>query len=149
MNDAEFMRIALARAVESAARGEVPVGAVLIDNQGRVIASAGNGTVSGHDPVGHAEIQVLRMAGRKLENYRLPGTTMYVTLEPCAMCAGAMVHARIARLVYGATDPKTGAIVSKFNIGTDDRLNHAYKVTSGVLADECGKLLKDFFQKLR
>lgn len=149
MDDSEFMRIALARAIEAAARGEVPVGAVLVDVHGEVIASAGNETVGNNDPAGHAEMVVLRQAGRKLRNYRLPGATMYVTLEPCAMCAGAMVHARIARLVFGATDPKTGAVVSKFNIGTDNRLNHAYKITGGVLAEECGRLLRDFFQKLR
>lgn len=143
------MQIALARAEESAAKGEVPVGAVLVDGGGAVIASAGNETVCAHDPVGHAEIRALRIAAGKAGNYRLPHTTLYVTLEPCVMCAAAMVHARIARLVFGATDPKTGAVVSKYAIGSDGLLNHSFSVTGGVLADECGGVLRDFFQKRR
>lgn len=149
MEDRKFMKIALARAGESAGKGEVPVGAVLVDARGKVLASAGNETVSAHDPAGHAEIRALRMASEVMENYRLPGTTMYVTLEPCAMCAAAMVHARIERLVFGATDPKTGAVVSKYNIGVDGRLNHSFSVTGGVLEDECGQMLRDFFRDRR
>ena len=125
------------------------MGAILVNSDGDVLASAGNETVLAHDPVGHAEIRVLRMASERVENYRLPDTTLYVTLEPCAMCAAAMVHARINRLVFGATDSKTGAVVSKYNIGSDGRLNHAFSVTSGVLEDECSRLLRDFFQKRR
>lgn len=140
---------ALARAEESAAKGEVPVGAVLVAADGSLLASAGNETVCTHDPVGHAEIRVLRMASEKLGNYRLPETTLYVTLEPCAMCAAAMVHARIARLVFGATDPKTGAVVSKYRIGNDGLLNHSFGVTGGVMQEECARLLRDFFQKRR
>ena len=149
MVDSDFMLVALARAKESAGKGEVPVGAVLVDSDGNLLASAGNETVCVHDPVGHAEIRVLRMASEKMGNYRLPGTTLYVTLEPCAMCAAAMVHARIHRLVFGATDPKAGAVVSKYNIGNDGRLNHSFTVTGRVMEDECGQLLKDFFQKRR
>ncbi len=149
MDKSDFMKIALERAKESAKKGEVPVGAVLVDSNGDLLASAGNETVRAHDPVGHAEIRVLRMAAERLGNYRLPGTTMYVTLEPCAMCAAAMVHARINSLVFGATDPKTGAVVSKYNIGSDGQLNHSFNVVAGVLEDECGQLLRDFFQKRR
>ncbi|GAB4334993.1 MAG: tRNA adenosine(34) deaminase TadA [Desulfobulbaceae bacterium] len=148
-SDDEYMGIALARAHESAARGEVPVGAVLVDDSGVVIASAGNDTVSAHDPVGHAEIRVLRKAARVRENYRLPGTTMYVTLEPCAMCAAALVHSRVARLVFGARDPKTGAVVSLYHIGSDGLLNHSFSITGGVREEECGSLLREFFQMRR
>ena len=149
MDKRDFMKIALERAKESAEKGEVPVGAVLVDSNGDLLASAGNETIRAHDPVGHAEIRVLRMAAEKLGNYRLPGTTMFVTLEPCAMCAAAMVHARINSLVFGATDPKTGAVVSKYTIGSDGHLNHSFNVVAGVLEDECGQLLRDFFQKRR
>ena len=149
MDKRDFMKIALERAKESAEKGEVPVGAVLVDSNGDLLASAGNETIRDHDPVGHAEIRVLRMAAEKLGNYRLPGTTMFVTLEPCAMCAAAMVHARINSLVFGATDPKTGAVVSKYTIGSDGHLNHSFNVVAGVLEDECGQLLRDFFQKRR
>jgi len=105
--------------------------------------------VAANDPTGHAEIRVLRQAAVRVANYRLPGTTMYVTLEPCAMCAAAMVHARVRRLVFGAADPKTGAIVSRYRIGSDGRLNHVLQVTGGILAEECGRILKEFFQKRR
>ena len=148
-SDQEYMQIALTRADESGARGEVPVGAVLVDELGNIIASAGNIIVCSNDPVGHAEILTLRKAAEKIGNYRLPDTTMYVTLEPCAMCAAAMVHARIKRLVFGATDPKTGAVLSKYGIGSDGLLNHSFSVTGGVMEKECGQLLRDFFQKRR
>lgn len=147
--DLEFMRAALDLARLSGAAGEVPVGAVLVDTQGHVLAGSGNNTVSACDPTGHAEIRVLREAAAKVGNYRLTGTTLYVTLEPCAMCAAAMVHARIERLVYGAADPKTGAIVSKYRIGTDRELNHVFRVAGGIMEEECGAVLKDFFQKRR
>ncbi len=149
MTDSEYMRIALARARESAEGGEVPVGAVLVDLEGEILASAGNDTVGARDPVGHAEIRVLREASRIKENYRLPGTTMYVTLEPCAMCAAAMVHARIKRLVFGAADPKTGAVISRYCIGNDGLLNHSFDVRGGILEEECGQLLRDFFHRRR
>lgn len=148
-SDQEYMQIALTRADESGARGEVPVGAVLVDELGNIIASAGNIIVCSNDPVGHAEILTLRKAAEQIGNYRLPDTTMYVTLEPCAMCAAAMVHARIKRLVFGATDPKTGAVLSKYGIGSDGLLNHSFSVTGGVMEKECGQLLRDFFQKRR
>lgn len=148
-SDQEYMQIALTRADESGARGEVPVGAVLVDELGNIIASAGNTIVCSNDPVGHAEILTLRKAAEQIGNYRLPDTTMYVTLEPCAMCAAAMVHARIKRLVFGATDPKTGAVLSKYRIGSDGLLNHSFSVTGGVMEKECGQLLRDFFQKRR
>lgn len=143
-----MMEQALVEARQAATMGEVPVGAVLAVGH-KIIARAGNNLIAGSDPVGHAEIRVLRRAGIVLGNYRCPGTTLYVTLEPCPMCAGAMVHARIERLVFGAVDPKGGAVVSLYDIGRDDRLNHVFSVTSGVLADSCGWILKDFFQKLR
>jgi tRNA(adenine34) deaminase len=147
--DIKLMAIALAAAREAEVAQEVPVGAVLVDTEGRVVATAGNRTVSGHDPTGHAEIRVMRAAAAKLGNYRLPGTTLYVTLEPCTMCAAAMVHARIRRLVFGAVDPKAGAVVSKYRLGNDGMLNHSFLVTGGVLADECGQLLRNFFRKRR
>jgi len=147
--DLEFMRLALDLAKLSGAAGEVPVGAVLADAGGMLLAGSGNNTVSACDPTGHAEIRVLREAAARVGNYRLTGTTLYVTLEPCAMCAAAMVHARIERVVYGALDPKTGAIASRYRIGTDRELNHVFRVTGGVLAEECGAVLQDFFQKRR
>ena len=147
--DIAFMGIALKAAREAAAEKEVPVGAVLVDSGGMLIVSAGNRIIKGHDPAGHAEIRVMRAAAARLGNYRLTGTTLYVTLEPCAMCAAAMVHARIQRLVFGALDPKAGAVVSKYRLGSDGLLNHSFQVTGGVLAEECGQLLRDFFQKRR
>jgi tRNA(adenine34) deaminase len=147
--DIQLMGIALEAAREAAAAQEVPVGAVLVDSMGKVVAAAGNRIISGPDPTGHAEIVVLRAAAARLGNYRLTGTTLYVTLEPCAMCAAAMVHARIRRLVFGAVDPKAGAVVSKYRLGTDGLLNHFFHVTGGVMAEECGQLLRDFFQRRR
>lgn len=148
-DDEWYMQRALELAEESSGQGEVPVGALLVGGEGNIVAAAGNRTVSAADPTGHAEIRVLRQAAVQLSNYRLPGTILYVTLEPCAMCAAAMVHARIMRLVYGADDPKAGAVVSRYRIGSDGRLNHAFQVTGGVLAEECGRLLREFFQKRR
>lgn len=148
-DDIELMRLALHAAREAGEAGEVPVGALLVDLAGRVLAIDGNKIVSNHDPAGHAEMRVLRSAASSLHNYRLTGTTLYVTLEPCAMCAAAMVHARIRRLVFGAPDPKAGAIVSKYRLGSDGLLNHTFLVTGGILTDECGQLLSDFFKKRR
>lgn len=147
--DVALMRLALAEARQAASADEVPVGAVVTDAAGTVIASAGNLVIAGSDPVGHAEIHALRAAAARVANYRLADAVLYVTLEPCAMCAAAMVHARIRRLVFGATDPKAGAVVSRYRIGSDGLLNHSFAVTGGVLADECGQLLRDFFQKRR
>lgn len=146
--DERFMREALALARQAEAAGEVPVGAVLVKD-GDVIASGWNHPISAHDPSAHAEIAALRVAAETLGNYRLLDTTLYVTLEPCAMCAGALVHARVKRLVFGAPDPKAGAAGSVFDIVRAPALNHRLEVTSGVLADECGLLLKGFFAKKR
>lgn len=147
--DHELMRLALNEARAAALRGEVPVGALLVDAQGLVLAVAGNDCVAASDPVGHAEIRVLRRAGTLVGNYRLPGATMYVTLESCSMCAGAMVHARIGRVVFGALDPKAGALVSRYRIGGDGLLNHAFTVDGPLMAEDCGAVLREFFQKRR
>jgi tRNA(adenine34) deaminase len=139
------MREALACAREAEAAGEVPVGAVIVDAMGAVVARAANAPIARHDPTAHAEMLALRAAGRVLGNYRLPGCVLYVTLEPCAMCVGALVHARVARIVYGAADPKTGACGSVFELASSSKMNHRIAVTAGVLSDECGALLKRFF----
>jgi len=149
LDDEMYMRLALEEAVMAADRGEVPVGAVILGPTGDLLARAGNRTIESRDPTAHAEIVALRVAGQRLDNYRLTGATLYVTLEPCIMCAGAMVHARIGRLVYGASDPKTGAVVSRYQVGADGRLNHRIEMTGGVLAAECGALLSDFFSRRR
>ena len=148
-DDAQAMRLALEQARLAGAAGEVPVGAVLVNAAGRVIATGRNAPVAGHDPTAHAEIAALRAGAEQLGNYRLDGCTLYVTLEPCTMCAGAMLHARLARVVYGAADPKTGAAGSVLNPFADPRLNHQTQVQGGVLAGECAALLRDFFQPRR
>lgn len=147
-DDERFMTEALALARAAQARGEVPVGAVVVMD-GAVVGRGGNAPIAASDPTAHAEIAALREAGRALGNYRLPGCALYVTIEPCAMCAGAMLHARIARLVFGARDPKTGACGSVVDLFADPRLNHHATVAGGVLADECGKLVSDFFAARR
>jgi tRNA(adenine34) deaminase len=146
--DELYMRRALELAACAEAEGEVPVGAVLV-HEGRIVAEAWNRPISLDDPTAHAEIQALRAAGQALGNYRLPGTTLYVTLEPCAMCAGAMVHARLARLVYGAADPKAGAAGSVFDLVRTPELNHQVEVTAGVLAERCAAQLQAFFRARR
>ena len=143
------MEQALACAHEAEAAGEVPVGAVIVDAAGAVVARAANAPIARNDPTAHAELLALRAAGRVLGNYRLPGCVLYVTLEPCAMCVGALVHARIARIVYGAADPKTGACGSVFDLAASARMNHRIEVAGGVLAEECGALLKRFFAARR
>ena len=148
IDDNAAMRLALAEARAAAAAGEVPVGAVVVKD-GRVIATGRNAPVGSHDPTAHAEIVALRAAAERLGNYRLDGCTLYVTLEPCAMCAGAMLHARVGRVVYGAADPKTGAAGSVLNLFTESRLNHQTQVQGGVLADEAVALLRDFFKPRR
>ncbi|MFA7382330.1 MAG: tRNA adenosine(34) deaminase TadA [Desulfurivibrionaceae bacterium] len=145
----QYMAIALDEARLAAARGEVPIGAVLVDSGGQIIAKNGNRTIELCDPGAHAEMLVLRQAGRLRGNYRLLRTTLYVTLEPCVMCAGALVHARVSRLVYGAVDPKAGGVVSLFQVGQDSRLNHLLAVEGGLLAAESTALLKDFFRQRR
>jgi tRNA(adenine34) deaminase len=147
--DAAFMGKALAYAAYAAALEEVPVGAVLVCPDGRLLAGAGNNCIQAHDPTGHAEMRVLRIAAEKVGNYRLPGTTLYVTLEPCPMCATALLLARVERIVFGATDPKSGAIQSVYHIGSDGCLNHRFSVTGGVRAEECGSILKEFFRQRR
>ena len=143
--DEHFMRLALREAARAGRSGEVPVGAVLVGADGEVIARGHNRPVAAHDPTAYAELVVLRRAARKFANYRLPGTTLYVTVEPCAMCAGAMVHARVERLVYAAADPRAGAAGSVFNVVQNPALNHRLYVDAGVLGDECGSLLRNFF----
>ncbi|MBM9536530.1 nucleoside deaminase [Desulfobulbus alkaliphilus] len=144
-----MMSRALILARQAAAFGEVPVGAIVVDSSGLVVAEAGNSCIVAVDPSGHAEMVAIRAAARKIGNYRLPGVTVYVTLEPCPMCAALLVHARIARLVFGATDPKGGGVVSKYAIGADQQLNHTFTITGGVLAQECSTLLRDFFRNRR
>lgn len=146
--DEQYMRRALAEARKALAAGEVPVGAVIVRGD-EVIASAHNGPVCLSDPSAHAEILALRRAAAAVGNYRLAGTTLYVTIEPCLMCAGALVHARVARLVFGATDPKGGAVVSLYRVLGDARLNHRIDVTGGVLSAECGEILSRFFREKR
>jgi tRNA(adenine34) deaminase len=148
VNDAAFMAMALEQAREAAAAGEVPVGAVVV-RDGEVIATGRNSPVADSDPTSHAEIVALRAAARALGNYRLDGCTLYVTLEPCAMCVGAMLHARLARVVFGARDPKTGAAGSVVDLFAQRELNHRTAVQGGVLQDECGALLADFFKQRR
>ncbi|HHI98107.1 MAG TPA: tRNA adenosine(34) deaminase TadA [Thermodesulfatator atlanticus] len=143
------MRRALSLAEKAALSGEVPVGAVLVSAEGKILAEAFNRPISLCDPTAHAEIIALREGARQLKNYRLLGTTLYVTLEPCPMCAGALVYARVRRLVFGAFDPKAGACGSVYNIVNDERLNHRLEVTGGVLAEEAVALLKNFFKEKR
>ena len=143
-DDVEFMRRALALAREAEAQGEVPVGAVLV-RDGTIVGQGFNRPISSADPTAHAEVVALRDAAARLGTYRLFGTTLYVTLEPCAMCAGAIVHARVARVVYGARDPKAGAAGSVLGVLQHPALNHRVECTRGVLATECGELLRDFF----
>ena len=150
MNDDDtFMNEALALAREAAACDEVPVGAVVVDGEGVIVGRGFNRPIGRHDPTAHAEIVALRDAAAKLGNYRLPGCTLYVTLEPCVMCVGAMLHARIARVVFGARDPKTGACGSVVNLFAEERLNHHAEIIGGVLAEECGALLSGFFAARR
>ena len=148
MTDQDFMRIALAAADQARALGEVPVGAVLV-KAGEIIATGFNQPIGRHDPTAHAEIAALRAAAELLGNYRLPGCTLYVTLEPCVMCAGAMLHARLSRVVFGAADPKTGACGSVLNLFAEAKLNHHAELTGGVLAEECGTMLSEFFAERR
>ncbi len=147
-DDLHFLRLALDEARASGTAGEVPIGAVLVQNE-TVLARSGNRTIRDNDPTAHAEIVVLREGARLLGNYRLAGTVLYVTLEPCAMCAGAIVQARVPRLVYGADDPKGGAVRSCFELLASPKLNHQVEVTCGVLAGESAALLQSFFVSRR
>lgn len=148
MNDEFYMREALTLAQQAWRAGEVPVGAVVV-HDGDIVGRGFNAPISRHDPSAHAEMMALRDAAQTLQNYRLPGVTLYVTLEPCSMCAGAILHARVARVVYGAADAKTGAAGSVLNLFDEARLNHHTELSGGVLAGECGALLSAFFAERR
>ncbi len=147
--DRAAMQAALEQAEQAYAAGEVPVGAVVLDEQGTIIAAGFNRTITDHDPSSHAELVALRHAASVLKNYRLPGSSVFVTLEPCAMCLGAMLHARVARVVFGATDPKTGACGSVLALHAYPQLNHQTSVSGGLMADECGDILRRFFRERR
>jgi tRNA(adenine34) deaminase len=149
MDDETFLRMALEQAQQAAGAGEVPIGALIVGPDGNILARGHNRVIRESDPTAHAEMVALRVAGKALGNYRLEGCTLYVTLEPCAMCAGAMVHARIARLVFGAPDPKAGAAGSTLTVINHPQLNHQMQVTGGVLSEECGLLLRQFFRERR
>jgi tRNA(adenine34) deaminase len=148
MPDQAFMQLALDQARHAWTLGEVPVGAVVV-RDGEVIATGFNQPIGRHDPTAHAEIMALRAAAEKIGNYRLPGCELYVTLEPCVMCSGAMMHARLARVVYAARDPKTGAAGSVLNLFEQEQLNHHTEVVGGVMADEAGAMLRGFFAERR
>jgi tRNA(adenine34) deaminase len=146
--DRQFMQQALEEAKLAAKAGEVPVGAILV-RDGQVIARAFNQPITQHDPSAHAEMLALRAAAKLERNYRLPDTTLYVTLEPCTMCAGAMLHARVDRVVFGAYDPKTGAAGSVMDVFSEKQINHQTEVQGGIMSEECGQLLRDFFKERR
>ena len=146
--DTEYMQIALDLARQAALNGEVPVGAIIVKD-GLIIGSGSNAPIGLHDPTAHAEIQAMRQAAACIGNYRLIDCTLYVTLEPCAMCSGAMQHARIKRLVYGASDPKTGACGSVIDLMSEQKLNHHTEVIGGVMSEECGAVLTGFFKQRR
>lgn len=143
------MRLALEQAYLAEQAGEVPVGAVVVSEQGDVIGRGFNQTIMSHDPTAHAEVVALRQAAQVVHNYRLPGATLYVTLEPCAMCMGAILHARLSRVVFAAYDPKTGACGSVADLASNPKLNHHTNVIGGVLAEVCGDTLRDFFKRRR
>jgi tRNA(adenine34) deaminase len=146
--DRQFMQQALDQAKLAALAGEVPVGAVLV-RDGQVISTGFNKPITNSDPSAHAEMMAIRAAAQDEKNYRLPGTTLYVTLEPCTMCAGAMLHARVDRVVFGANDPKTGAAGSVLNVFSEKQINHQTQVDGGVMGEECGQVLRDFFKERR
>ena len=149
LDDERFMRLAIEEALKAESIGEVPIGAVVVGENGEIISYAHNLREPSLDPTAHAEIIAIKEAAQKLENWRLTSATLYVTLELCAMCMGAIVLSRIKRVVFGARDPKAGAVVSIYNIGLDERLNHRVQIKEGVLNDECADLLKRFFENLR
>ena len=145
----KWMWRAIGVAREAADLGEVPVGSIVLDAEGRILAAASNRTITDNDPTAHAEILALRTAALRVGNYRLTGTTVYTTIEPCAMCAGALVNARVAHLVYGARDERFGAVETHFRICDSPELNHRIEITGGVLADNCRSLMREFFQARR
>lgn len=146
--DRQYMQQAIEQAMLAASAGEVPVGAVLV-RDGKVISKGFNQPISNSDPSAHAEMLALRGAAQSESNYRLPGTTLYVTLEPCTMCAGAMLHARVDRVVFGASDPKTGAAGSVLNVFSEKQINHQTQVEGGIMSEECGQILRQFFKERR
>lgn len=148
-SDERWMQQALALAQEAAAHGEVPVGAILVSATGELLGSGFNHPIASHDPTAHAEILALRMAARQQQNYRLPGSTLYVTIEPCTMCVGAMIHARVARVVFGAPEPRFGALVSQRRLLDEGEFNHVMQFEGGLLAQECGDLMREFFKARR
>lgn len=148
-DDEKYMRLAIEQAEIAGRIGEVPIGAVITDKSQKIISTAHNLRESTNDPTAHAEIIAIKRAGEKLGSWRLDGATIYVTVEPCVMCIGAIVLARIRRLVFGARDPKAGAVVSLYAIGSDNKLNHKIEYTEGVSVNDCSNLLKDFFKSLR
>lgn len=148
-SDEKWMEDALTAARTAGQLGEVPIGACIVDGDGKLVASAYNRTITDNDPTAHAEILVLREAARVAGNYRLLGTTLYTTIEPCVMCAGALVNARVKRLVFGAHDERFGAVETLFRLCDSEKLNHRIEITSGVLAEECRALMQDFFRKRR
>jgi tRNA(adenine34) deaminase len=147
--DEKWMQIAVHMAREASKIGEVPIGAVMVDAEGKILSSAFNRTITNVDPTAHAEILAMRTAALRIGNYRLTGATLYTTIEPCAMCAGALVNARISRLVYGAADERFGAVETHFRICDSPDLNHRMDITSGILADKCRTLLQEFFRSRR
>ena len=147
--DEKWMSLAIQQAQSAGQLDEVPIGSCVVGVDGMLIAAAFNRSITDHDPTAHAEILAIRMAGERLTNYRLIGTTVYSTIEPCAMCAGALVNARISRLVYGAKDERFGAVDTHFGIGLTDALNHRIEVVGGVLEDECRSLMQNFFRQKR
>jgi tRNA(adenine34) deaminase len=147
--DEHFMRVALEQAQRAELAGEVPVGALVVNGQGDILGRGFNQTIMGHDPTAHAEVIALREAARAVQNYRIPGATLYVTLEPCAMCMGAIMNARLSRVVFGAYDPKTGACGSVIDLAANQKLNHHTDVMGGILGEVCGDVLREFFRQRR
>jgi tRNA(adenine34) deaminase len=147
--DEYWMRKALGLAHDAATLSEVPVGCVIVSAEGEAVGQGFNQPISKHDPTAHAEVMALRDAALSLGNYRLPGTTLYVTIEPCTMCVGAMMHARVSRVVFGAAEPRFGAVISSKRLLDEGEFNHAIDYTSGILAAECGDLMRDFFRSRR
>jgi tRNA(adenine34) deaminase len=145
----KYMNIALTEAEKAGQKAEVPIGAVLVSQTGEILAASHNQTISMHDPTAHAEILALRQAAEKTLNYRLLNTTLYVTIEPCVMCMGAIVHARISALIFGAKDPKWGGAGSLYNLATDNRLNYQVEIIEGICEDECRALMQEFFRSKR
>tara|TARA_B110000008_G_C16875919_1_gene526805 strand:+ start:51 stop:521 length:471 start_codon:yes stop_codon:yes gene_type:complete len=147
-NDEKWMKIAIDEAKLAENKGEIPVGSIIVQNN-QIIAKSHNSPISKNDPTAHAEILALRSAGKKLNNYRLPKTTLYVTLEPCAMCLGAIIHARVDRIVFGASDPKSGVCGSSANLTSEKFFNHKILVSKGILKNECKEILQSFFKSRR